>query len=271
MDKEMDTQQVLAMRGGSINDRSGQRIGTVQEIYLDRETDRPEWALVNTGLFGGGSSFVPLVGASVQGDVLLVDYDKETVKDAPLMEADQELLPEEEAELYRHYGLDYAEPTADPDSADRDVVTPQPGPAGDDVPAPASDHAMTRSEEELRVGTERREAGRARLRKYVETERVTRQVPVRREQVRLEREPITGSDPDAAAEGAVISEEEHEVTLTEERPVVGKQAVAKERVRLEKEEVTEDVTVSEDLRRERVELDEPEPAADHDTADLDRR
>ncbi|MDQ3611910.1 MAG: PRC and DUF2382 domain-containing protein [Actinomycetota bacterium] len=257
----MDTQQVLAMRGGSINDRSGQRIGTVQEIYLDRETDRPEWALVNMGLFGGGASFVPLAGASVQGDVLLVDHDKETVRDAPVMEAGQELLPEEEAELYRHYSLDYAEPTVDLDSADRDVVTPQRGPAEDDASGP-----MTRSEEELSVGTERREAGRARLRKYVETEQVTRQVPVRREQVRLEREPITESDPDAAAEGAVISEEEHEVTLTEERPVVEKRAVAKERVRLEKEQVTQDVTVSEDLRRERVDLDDPEPAADHDTA-----
>ncbi len=258
----MDTQQVLAMRGASINDRSGQRIGTVREIYLDRETDRPEWALVNTGLFGGGSSFVPLAGASVQGDVLLVDYDKDTVKDAPLMEAGQELLPEEEAELYRHYGLDYAELTADVDSAE----SAQPGPAGGDAPAQASDHTMTRSEEELRVGTERREAGRARLRKYVETERVTRQVPLRRERVRLEREPITESDVEAAGEGAVISEEEHEVTLTGERPVVEKRAVAKERLRLEKEEVTEEVSVSEDLRRERVELDEPEPAADPDTA-----
>ena len=255
----MDTHQALAMRGGSINDRSGQRIGTVQEIYLDRETDRPEWALVNTGLFGGGASFVPLAGASVQGDVLLVDYDKETVKDAPVMGAGQELLPEEEAELYRHYGLDYAEPTADQSPADADVVTPQAGPDGDARPP------MIRSDEELSVGTERRETGRARLRKYVETERVTRQVPLRREQVRLEREPISPSDPDAAAEGAVISEEEHEVILTEERPVVEKRAVAKERVRLEKEEVTQDVTVSEDLRRERVELDELQ-AADHDPA-----
>ncbi|MBW3601193.1 MAG: PRC and DUF2382 domain-containing protein [Actinobacteria bacterium] len=253
----MDTQQVLALRGGSANDRAGRRIGTVQEIYLDRETDRPEWALVNTGLFGGGSSFVPLAGASVQGDVLVVDYDKETVKEAPLMEADQELLPEEEAELYRHYGLDDAEPAAEPDATDRDDLV-------------AGGPAVTRSEEELHVGTERREAERARLRRYVETEAVTRKVPVRRERVRLEREPITETDPEAAQE-AVISEEEHEVTLTQEHPVVEKRPVARERVRLETEEVTREVTVSEDLRRERVEVEEPEPAADHDTAELDRR
>ncbi|MDP8978054.1 MAG: PRC and DUF2382 domain-containing protein [Actinomycetota bacterium] len=263
----MDTQQMLALRGGSANDRAGQRIGTVQEIYLDRETDRPEWALVNTGLFGGGSSFVPLAGASVQGDVLVVDYDKETVKEAPLVEADQELLPEEEAQLYRHYGLDYAESTAEPGTAELD--TAELDTAGRGGRADPGGAAVTRSEEELRVGTERREAGRARLRKYVETEEVTRKVPVRREQVRLEREPIDEADPDAPVD-VVLSEEEHEVTLTEERPVVEKRVVAKERVRLEKEEVTEEVTVSEDLRREQVDIEEPGPPADHDTAEFDR-
>jgi uncharacterized protein (TIGR02271 family) len=81
---------------------------------------------------------------------------------------------------------------------------------------------MTRSEEELRVGKAEREAGRARLKKYVVTENVTQTVPVQREEVRLEREPITDANVDPAASGPDISEAEHEVTLTEEQPVVEK-------------------------------------------------
>ena len=114
---------------------------------------------------------------------------------------------------------------------------------------------MTRSEEELHVGTERREAGRARLRKYVETENVQETVPVRHEQVRVEREPITDANRDAALSGAEISEEEHEVTLYEEEPVVEKRTVPKERVRLDKDVSTDEETVSEEVRRERIEAE----------------
>src|SRR4051812_38909610 len=103
---------------------------------------------------------------------------------------------------------------------------------------------MTRSEEELRVGTERRQTGTARLRKYVVTENVTQTVPVRREEVRLEREPITDANIDDAMDGPAISDEEHEVVLHEEQPVVDKRVVPKERVRLDKEAVAEDAQVS---------------------------
>ena len=114
---------------------------------------------------------------------------------------------------------------------------------------------MTRSEEELRVGTERRETGRVRLRKHVVTETEQRTVPVRREEVRVEREPITEGNVDQALDGPEISEEEHEVVLHEERPVVEKEVVAKERVRLTAEERTDEETVSEELRKERIETD----------------
>ena len=79
---------------------------------------------------------------------------------------------------------------------------------------------MTVSEERLNVGTQRREAGRARLRRYVVTENVTQTVPVQREEVRLEREPITEANRGAAVSGSEISEDEHEVVVHEERPVV---------------------------------------------------
>src|SRR5687768_18482317 len=116
-------------------------------------------------------------------------------------------------------------------------------------------YATTRSEEELRVGTQTRERGRARLRKYVTTEQVTQTVPVQREEVRVEREPITDANLDAATSGPAISEEEHEVTLREEEVVVDKRAVPKERVRLDKDTVTEERQVSEEVRKEQIQVE----------------
>jgi uncharacterized protein (TIGR02271 family) len=126
---------------------------------------------------------------------------------------------------------------------------------GRDTPGPTTDDAMTRSEEELRVGTTQRERGKARLRKYVTTEQVTQTVPVQREEVRVEREPITDANLDAATSGPAISEEEHEVTLREEEPVVEKRAVPKERVRLDTETVTDERQVAEEVRKEQIEVD----------------
>ena len=114
---------------------------------------------------------------------------------------------------------------------------------------------MTLSEERLRVGTQTQEAGRARLRKYVVTENVTETVPVSREEVRIEREPITEANRDQAMSGPAISEEEHEVVLREERPVVEKEAVPVERVRLDTETVTDQVTVNEEVRKEQIDTD----------------
>ena len=118
---------------------------------------------------------------------------------------------------------------------------------------------MTRSEEELRVGTTERESGRVRLQKYVVEEEVTKTVPVRREEVRVEREPITDANRGDAVDGPAISEEEHEVVLRAEEAVVDKRTVPKERIRLEKDVTTEDETVSETVRKEQVDVD-----GDHD-------
>jgi uncharacterized protein (TIGR02271 family) len=115
---------------------------------------------------------------------------------------------------------------------------------------------MTRSEEQLHVGTEKVETGKVRLRKYVVTENVTQTVPVSREEVRLEREPITDANRGAAMSGGDITEEEHEVSLHAERPVVSKETVPVERVRLGTETVSGEQEVSETLRKERI--DEPD-------------
>ncbi len=131
----------------------------------------------------------------------------------------------------------------------------QHGSRGHDTSGPTTDDAMTLSEERVNVGTERVEAGRARLRKYVVTENVSQTVPVSHEEVRLEREPITDANMGSAMDGPAISEEEHEVTLHAERPVVEKEAVPVERVRLGTETVTEQQQVSETVRKEQVDTD----------------
>jgi uncharacterized protein (TIGR02271 family) len=242
----VDIDTVRSWQGKSMVGRDGDKVGTIDAIYLDDQTGEPEWALVNTGLFGAKSTFVPLAQADTVGDDVQVPYEKQLVKDAPRVEADQHLSEAEEQKLWRHYGLDYGAGTAE--YADRDTV-------GRDVSRPTSDDAMTRSEEELRVGTQARERGRARLRKYVTTEQVTQTVPVRREEVRVEREPVTDANLDDATSGPDISEAEHEVTLREEEPVVEKRVVPKERVRLDTDTVTEEREVSEEVRKEQVDVE----------------
>ena len=246
-----DIETVDTWQGRTLLDRDGDRIGTIDAIYLDDRTGQPEWALVNTGLFGTKSSFVPLAQAFQSDLDVLVPYEKQLVKDAPRVDPDQHLSEVEERQLWQHYGLDY-------DTADRSVATGRDATGrarvGRDTSGPTTDAAMTRSEEELRVGTTQRERGRVRLRKYVTTEHVEQAIPVRRERVRVEREPITDANLDAATSGPDISEEEHELVLHEEQPVVEKRVMPKERVRLDKDTVTDEEHVAEQLRKERIKV-----------------
>ncbi|MGH2813692.1 MAG: YsnF/AvaK domain-containing protein [Actinomycetota bacterium] len=266
MPPSIDT--VQSWQGRTMVDPAGDKLGTIDAIYLDNETGQPEWATVTSDLFSAKAAFVPLAQAQAMGDSVQVPYDKQQVTDAPSMEADGSLSQDEEAELYRHYGLEYSEHRSDsglpagtgqdvdPRDRDRDGVYDdvQDRAVGRDTSGPTTDDAMTRSEEELRVGTRTREAGRARLRKYVTTETQQVTVPVQREEVRVEREPITDANLDAATSGPAISEEEHEVTLREEEIVVDKRAVPKERVRLDTETVTDERQVSEEVRKEQIEV-----------------
>ena len=256
----MSTENVAQLRGADVIDPSGDKVGKVEEIYLDQQSDQPEWALVKTGLFGGKSSFVPLQGASPDGDTLRVQYEKAQIKDAPQIDEGQELSQEEERELYAHYGLGYDEsqsgPPAEDSRTDDREPTEEREPVGRDISGPETDNAMTRSEEELRVGTTQQERGRVRLKKYVVTDEVTQTVPVQREEVRIEREPVTEADAGAATDGPAISEEEHEVTLHEEVPVSDKVTVPKERVRLDKDTVMDEQTVTDEVRQERIDVDD---------------
>jgi uncharacterized protein (TIGR02271 family) len=252
----------LLQRNGNVLSTDGDKIGSIGQVYADDDNGQPTWVTAKTGLFGTSESFVPLEGARAEGDDILVPYTKDQVKDAPRVDADGHLEPAEEERLYAHYSLGggsqtYTDATAgrDADYREADLADTESGTVGHDTSGPTTDDAMTRSEERLNVGTEREATGRVRLRKYVTTENVTQTVPVQREEVRIEREPITDANRGAALSGPGISEEEHEVVLHEERPVVEKETVPVERVRLNKETVTDELTVNEEVRKERIETD----------------
>jgi uncharacterized protein (TIGR02271 family) len=273
----ISSNNAAALIGGTVVDNDGNKIGSVGQLYVDPTSGQPNWVTVKTGLFGTSETFVPLEQADAEDETIRVPYEKAFVKDAPRIDADGPLQPDDEQRLYDYYRLggehrdaayDAAAADTRPDATIDDVHA---GPdasvfessagssaeagtetTGHDTSGPTTDDAMTRSEERLHVGTERVETGRARLRKYIVTENETVTVPVSHEEVRIEREPITDANVDAATSGPDLSEEEHEVVLTGERPVVEKETVPVERVRLDTETVTENETVDEGVRKEQI-------------------
>jgi uncharacterized protein (TIGR02271 family) len=235
------TEELQNMEGQTAVDINGAKLGKIGQVYVDDQTGQPLWVTITTGMFGTKQSFAPLHGSRPDGGDLHLAVTKDLVTGAPGVEADGHIEDSENQALYTYYS-GYLDDTAQDQ--------------GQDTSGPAADDAMTRSEERLHVGTEQADAGRARLRKYVVTENVTQTVPVSHEEVRLEREPVTDANRGAATPGSDISEDEHEVTLRAERPVVSKETVPVERVRLGTETVTEDHEVSETLRKEQI--DDPD-------------
>jgi uncharacterized protein (TIGR02271 family) len=196
-------------------------------------------------------SFAPLDGADWDGEVLRVAFEKSVVKDAPRVENNGNLDSAEEGALYEYYGV-----TSPSDTEDARRFGA--GGEGYDTSGPTTDEAMNRSEEQLPIHTEEVAAGRARLRKHVVTENQTVTVPVSHEEITLEREPITTANMGNATAGPDLSEEEHEVQLTEERIVINKETVPVERVRSGTETVTEEQQVTEDVRKEQIDFDDSE-------------
>ncbi|WP_250006169.1 DUF2382 domain-containing protein [Actinoplanes sp. M2I2] len=285
------------LHGTDVYDNDGDKIGSVGQVW-DDGLGRPAWASVKTGLFGLNESLVPLDQADLRDDRLVVPFDKAMVKDAPNVDAshDEPLQGQDVEKLYQYYGLSWedsyrayqagaATAGANYSGSDTTYAGSDTTYAGSDTTyaqgrsggtyaegrttsgagdyagerrGATGDDAMTRSEERLNVNTQVEQTGRARLRKYVVTEQQQVSVPVSREEVRLEREPITDANRDAALGGPAITESEHEVTLHAERPTVDKETVPVERVRLDKETVRDEETVSGEVRKEQIEADLPD-------------
>lgn len=274
MAKTMQPQELI---DSAVVDPAGNKLGKVGNVYLADATHQPEWITVKTGLFGTKESFVPLSGAHTDKDGVHVRVDKDAVSDAPRIDADGHLSPEESAQLYRHYGLPMPRTSPDgrmgdrtqgrdpamggtrkerPERAQAGMADAGQGVAGRGKAetgrgkSEMDDRAMTRSEERLNVGTEQVETGHVRLRKYVVTEEQQVTVPVSHEEVRIEREPIK----DGGRGKAEIGEAEQDVVLHAEKPVVRKETVPVERARLRTETVTDEETVSGEVRKEQFEV-----------------
>jgi stress response protein YsnF len=236
--------QLMSMRGVDVYSTDGDKLGSIEEIYVDEQTNTPEWLGLGAGLLGSKRVLVPVKGVNIREDSITVPYSKDQVKDTPDIDTD-DVSQETEAQLYAHYGLDYSERRSEtglPEGAPATGAGRRRG--------TADEGEVVRTEEELRVGKRETEAGRARLRKWVETEPVEEDVQLRQEKARVTREPI-----DQPVSGAEIGEQEVEVPLRGEEAVVQKETVAKERIGLEKDVETERERVGDEVRKERVEVE----------------
>ena len=203
----------------------GEEIGHVGDAYYDEDTDRLQCVGVAGDAVGLTKRVVPVGGATIDGDGRLrLPYTREQIEGSP--EWDDDADDEEYENVRGHYGGD-----------------------GSD------DETLIRSEEEIAIGKRRVEAGRVRLRKWVETEAVETDVALQRETAVVTREPV-----DEVVTGVELREQDIEVPLHEERPVVEKQVVAKERVGVERAVTTETQTVTDEVRKERVAFEDESEA-----------
>ncbi len=256
-------------------DKAGEKLGSVKEVFVDEQSGQPTFVEVNHGLFGMSSSLVPLRGHDFTGDELKLAFSKDRIENAPDFDSDKPLTPEAQADIFKHYDLENAQDvTTYRDERDERAGVAGAGVAGAGVAgAGAGAHAkdetaatssnltnnegeVIRSEERLDVNKERVATGEARLRKYVVTDTETVEVPVEREEVRVERTPI--SEADAANYTGTIGDngaEEASVTLHEERVNVEKKTVPVEKVNLSKETIKDTETHTKDLRKEQIDTD----------------
>jgi uncharacterized protein (TIGR02271 family) len=251
------TQELERAMGQDVYDVEGHKVGTASHLYASDVSGAPEWVTVKTGLFGSKESFVPLTGAHTEKDGLHVGAHKDVIKDAPRIDDNGHLSEAEAAELYRHYNLQAGTPGMGQPGMDGQRPKHAQGNGGRE--GTAGQESMVRSEERLRAGTETVETGRVRLQKHVVTEEQQITVPVSHEEVRLVREPVTGTEPGTGK----IQEDEREVTLHEERPVVAKETVAVERVGLETETVREQQQIKDTVRKEQIEVEDTTKPHNH--------
>lgn len=238
-------------------DNEHKKVGKISHFYLDETDSHPTWIAVTTGLFSNKETLAPLALAEITDErEVIIDADKKTIKDAPSIDPGEELTPNEQERLYQHY-RSFVERRLQESREDkkrkRQAEQSESGAeTGHDV---AAAPAMTRAEEEMHVRKETKERERMRLKKYIETENVSITVPLSKEKVRLERQPITDEDQISRMSGKGVKESVHEETLYEEVPVVEKRTIPKEQVRLTKETEPKNEVVEDQVRKEQVDLE----------------
>jgi uncharacterized protein (TIGR02271 family) len=241
MNSQVTMDRLAELHGSPVFDQSGDKIGKVEEIYYDEATNRAEWIGIGTGFLGTKRVLVPVEGAEASDEGVTVPYAKDMVKDSPDIDSDP-IDPAAEQALHSYYGTAHqGVGAAGASDSERDRQT---GVGNVD------EQAVTRSEEELRVGKRSVDAGSVRLRKWVETEPVQATINLTRETVHVNREPIG-----EVVTGAEIGEQTIEIPLRDEEAVVDKQVVAKERISLDRDAEERTETVGDELRKERVEIE----------------
>lgn len=269
---------VETFEGYEVHDRDGEKIGKVDDLFVD-ESNEPEYIGVKMGFLGMSSTLIPMEISRVDesGQVITVDTEKETAKNGPSFDDDQEISRDFERQVLEHYGLaghDGSEERGDYGAyySDEDDAKVGPGMVKGDtetgefrgdaheaegVRQPGSDLEdedevrVQRSEEELRAGTREREAGGVNVRKRVRTDREQVRVPKKREEVNVERVAVNEEAPDAE-----IGEDEVSMPVTEEEVVAEKKPVVKEEMRIKKDVVEDEEVVEEDVRKEEIEVDD---------------
>ncbi len=248
MQETLSIERLQELRGTTVYSSDGEKIGSVEEIYVDDQTEQPEWIGLGTGFFGTKRVIVPVEGADITGDRVTVPYTKDQVEGTPDIDGD-EISQQTEAQLYSHYGLEYTEQRSDTGLPEGGFDTGV-GETTREPTGTVGEGDVVRAEEEIQVGKHETEAGHARLRKWVETEPVEMDVELKRETARVTREPI-----DQPVSGTELGEDEVEVPLRQEEAVAEKQTVAKERIGLEKDVETQHQTVTDEVRKERVDVE----------------
>ncbi|WP_394250915.1 YsnF/AvaK domain-containing protein [Arthrobacter pityocampae] len=274
--------------GANVLSDDGAVLGSMGQLYVDDATGEPSWVTVATHAAGSPESFAPLREATLDGRDVRLPYPHSMVYDSPKMSQDGHLSPEEEQHLLRYYGLlpasDEAARASSPsgdrfsrtdglegraDTSTNRAETRSDGFVGGSVDD--DDVSMTRSEEQLRVGTELRETERVRLVKRVVTEDVTMTVQIRREELVVERVPVQDGAPLYDDGAGTFSKAERErlysavetafngdvveMVLYEEKPRIEVDVVPIERIRVTREARTHDEVVTGQVRKEVIETE----------------
>jgi uncharacterized protein (TIGR02271 family) len=275
--------------GARVTSTDGQVVGTVEQVFNDDVDGTPVWARIKAGR---RNRFVPLGGSRLGDGGLSVPFETRRIVGGPDISADQHMSATQAEQLSRYYGLTVPQQGGDRGQAPppgqqarqtQEAPQAQPGrtgtqanqqpgrtgtqanqrpdsqaaaqPGGAEADgAEAGAEWLVRTEERISVGTQTMETGRVKIRKYVDTEPVEQAVKITREEYDVERVPITEGE----RLSGDITEGEREIILHEERAVLRKEAVPVERVRLVTRKVTEDQTIRDEVRKERIEV---EPAA----------
>jgi stress response protein YsnF len=249
MTRTFTTQDFERVRGAPVYGSEGERIGSVDKLFVDNDTGQPEWIGVGTGFLRTKSALVPVEGCTIEADGVRVPYDADRVKSSPDIDDDQ-ISQQTESELYSYYGLKYTERRSESGLPEGRTGRSTGKTKRSTGKTKKDEQSVTRHEEELKVGKRPTEVGRFRLHKWVTTEPVEADVELRQETAEVRRERI-----DQPVSGVEMGEREVDVTLRGEEPVVEKQTVAKERVSVEKGQDTRKERVTDEVRKEHVEAE----------------